>query len=70
VYKLTINTLDASPLTMTGAIESQDLFQLARPPSGPTMLGHPSRQCSNLDALAGHVNDLLAQLMPKSLGKR
>src|SRR5262245_13158501 len=42
--------------------------QLERAPSGPTVLGNPSRQCSDLDALEGHVNDLLARLMPKGLG--
>ena len=44
--------------------------QLERAPSGPTVLGNLASQCSDLDALAGHVNDLLATLMPKGLGKR
>jgi hypothetical protein len=44
--------------------------QLERAPSGPTVLGNLSRQFSDLDALEGHVNDLLARLIPKGLGKR
>jgi len=44
--------------------------QLERAPSGPTVLGNLARQCSDLDALEGHVNDLLARLIPKGLGKR
>ena len=44
--------------------------QLEGAPSGPTVLGPLSGQCSDLDALAGHLNALLARLMPKGLGKR
>jgi len=44
--------------------------QLDRAPSGPTVLGTLARQFSDLDALEGHVNDLLAKLIPKGLGKR
>jgi len=44
--------------------------QLERAPSGPTVLGTLACQFSDLDALEGHVNDLLARLMPKGLGKR
>ena len=44
--------------------------QLERAPSGPTVLGNLSRQFSDLDALEGHVNDLLARLIPKGLGNR
>jgi hypothetical protein len=44
--------------------------QLERAPSGPTVLGNLARQCSDLDALEGHVNALLARLIPKGLGKR
>jgi hypothetical protein len=44
--------------------------QLERAPSGPTVLGNLARQFSDLDALEGHVNALLARLMPKGLGKR
>jgi hypothetical protein len=44
--------------------------QLERAPSGPTVLGNLASQCSDLDALEGHVNDLLAKLIPKGLGKR
>ena len=44
--------------------------QLERAPSGPTVLGNLARQFSDLDALEGHVNDLLATLIPKGLGKR
>jgi hypothetical protein len=39
-------------------------------PSGPTVLGTLSSQCSDLDALEGHINHLLAKLLPKGLGKR
>jgi hypothetical protein len=39
-------------------------------PSGPTVLGNLARQCSDLDALEGHLNDLLATLIPKGLGNR
>jgi putative transposase len=44
--------------------------QLERAPSGPTVLGNLASQFSDLDALEGHVNDLLATLIPKGLGKR
>ena len=44
--------------------------QLEGAPSGPTVLGPLSGQCSDLDALAGHLNALLARLRPKGLGKR
>jgi hypothetical protein len=44
--------------------------QLESAPSGPTVLGNLSSQFSDLDALEGHVNDLLARLIPKGLGKR
>ena len=44
--------------------------QLERAPSGPTVLGTLSSQFRDLDALEGHLNDLLAQLIPKGLGKR
>ena len=44
--------------------------QLERAPSGPTVLGNLASQFRDLDALEGHVNDLLAKLIPKGLGKR
>lgn len=44
--------------------------QLERAPSGPTVLGNLASQFSDLDALEGHLNDLLARLIPKGLGKR
>ena len=44
--------------------------QLERAPSGPTVLGTLAGQLSDLDALEGHGNDLLARLIPKGLGKR
>ena len=44
--------------------------QLERAPSGPTVLGNLASQSRELDALEGHLNDLLAKLMPKGLGKR
>jgi hypothetical protein len=44
--------------------------QLERAPSGPTVLGTLASQFSDLDALEGHLNDLLATLIPKSLRKR
>jgi hypothetical protein len=44
--------------------------QLERAPSGPTVLGNLASQFRDLDALEGHVNDLLAKLVPKGLGKR
>jgi hypothetical protein len=43
--------------------------QLERAPSGPTVLGILADQLSDLDALEGQVNDLLAKLIPKGLGK-
>jgi hypothetical protein len=39
-------------------------------PSGPTVLGNLASQCSDLAVLEGHVNDLLAKLIPQGLGKR
>jgi hypothetical protein len=47
----------------------QACHQLERAPSGPTVLGILACQLSDLDALEGHVNALLARLIPKSLGK-
>jgi hypothetical protein len=44
--------------------------QLERAPSAPTVLGTLACQLSDLDALEGHINDLLARLIPKGLGKR
>jgi hypothetical protein len=44
--------------------------QLACAPSGPTVWGPLASQCRDLDALEGHLNDLLAKLLPKGLGKR
>src|SRR5215468_1773471 len=44
--------------------------QLERAPSGPTVLGNLASQFSDLDALEGHLNDLLAKQIPKGLGKR
>jgi putative transposase len=44
--------------------------QLERAPSAPTVLGTLVGQLSDLDALEGHVNALLAKLIPKGLGKR
>ncbi len=44
--------------------------QLERAPSAPTVLGTLAQQFSDLDALEGHANDLLARLLPKGLGKR
>jgi hypothetical protein len=44
--------------------------QRERAPSGATVLGTLASQCSDLAALEGHVTDLLATLLPKSLGKR
>jgi hypothetical protein len=44
--------------------------ELERAPSGPTVLGTLASQFSDLDTLEGHVNDLLAKLIPKGLGKR
>jgi Transposase DDE domain len=44
--------------------------QLECAPSGPTVLGTLASQFSDLDALEGHLNDLLAKQIPKGLGKR
>jgi len=44
--------------------------QLERAPSGPTVLGNLGRQFNDLDRLEEHVNELLARLIPKGLGKR
>jgi hypothetical protein len=48
----------------------QTCHLLERAPSAPTVLGTLAQQLADLDALEGHVNDLLARLIPKSLGKR
>lgn len=48
----------------------QACAQLERAPSGATVLGTLASQFSDLDALEGHLNDLLAKLIPKGLGKR
>ena len=48
----------------------QTCDQLECAPSGPTVLGPLSSQFSDLDALEGHGNNLLAKLMPQGLGKR
>jgi hypothetical protein len=55
----------ASRLSVPQACE-----QLERAPAGPTVLGNLARQCSDLEALAGHRNHLLARRRPKGLGKR
>ena len=44
--------------------------QLERAPSGPTVLGTLADQFTDLDQLEDEVNDLLARLLPKGLGKR
>lgn len=44
--------------------------QLERAPSASTVLGNLASQFSDLDALEGHLGDLLARLIPKGLGKR
>jgi hypothetical protein len=44
--------------------------QLERAPSGPTVLGILADQFGDLEALEGHINDLLARLIPNGLGKR
>ena len=44
--------------------------QLERAPSGPTVLGTLASQFSDLEALEGHLNALLATLIPKGVGKR
>jgi putative transposase len=44
--------------------------QLAGALAGPPVWGHLASQCSALDVLEGHVNDRLATLIPKGLGKR
>ena len=43
---------------------------LERAPSAPTVLGTLACQLSDLDALEGYVNALLARLLPKGLGNR
>jgi putative transposase len=48
----------------------QACHQLERAPSGPTVLSTLACQLSDLDALEGHINALLARLIPKGLGKR
>jgi hypothetical protein len=47
----------------------QACAQLERAPSGPTVLGNLASQFRDLDALEDHLNNLLARLIPKSLGK-
>ena len=44
--------------------------QLERAPSGPTVLGTLANQFRDLDQLEDEVNDQLARLIPKGLGKR
>jgi hypothetical protein len=44
--------------------------QLEGAPSGPTVLGTLASQFRDLDALEGHLNDLLANLIPKGMRKR
>lgn len=44
--------------------------QRERAPSGPTVLGNLASQFRDLEALEGHLNNLLARLIPKGLGKR
>src|SRR5262249_46861989 len=44
--------------------------QLERAPSGPTVLGNLASQFRELAALEGHLNDLLANLIPKDWRKR
>jgi hypothetical protein len=44
--------------------------QLERAPWSPTVLGTLADQLSDLEALDGQVNDLLARLIPNGLGKR
>jgi hypothetical protein len=39
-------------------------------PSGAPVLGTLARQFSDLDVLEGHLNDLLATLIPKGVGQR
>src|SRR4029434_7897193 len=39
-------------------------------PSAPPVPGTLAQQLSNLEDLEGHVNDLLARLLPKGLGHR
>ena len=48
----------------------QACAQLERAPSGPTVLGTLASQFRDLDVLEGHLNTLLAKLIPKGLGKR
>ena len=48
----------------------QACHQLEGAPSAPTVLGTLAQQFSDLEALEGHVNDLLARLLPKGLGQR
>jgi putative transposase len=48
----------------------QACAQLERAPSGPTALGTLASECRDFDALEGHLNELLARLIPKGLGKR
>ena len=55
----------ASRLSVHQACEQRE-----RAPSGPTVLGTLASQFRDLDALEGHLNDLLARLIPKGWGKR
>ena len=48
----------------------QACHQLEGAPSAPTVLGTLAEQLRDLDALEGHVNDLLARLLPQGLGQR
>ena len=48
----------------------QACHQLEGAPSAPTVLGTLADQLRGLDALEGHVNDLLARLLPQGLGQR
>jgi hypothetical protein len=54
----------------SGLSVHQACEQLERAPSGPTVLGNLASQFSDLDALENRLNDLLATLIPKGLGKR
>ena len=44
--------------------------ELEGAPSAPTVLGTLAEQLADLDTLEDHLNDLLARLIPKGLGKR
>jgi hypothetical protein len=49
---------------------NQACQQLERAPSAPTVLGALAQQLSDLDALEDEVNNMLARLVPKGVGKR